>query len=200
AAEQAMDERAGRMARPRMHHEPGRFVDDDQVVVLVEHAKIHRLGLEPGWNGGWQFPAEPIARAEAAPRARRSIVQADVSLRDQSLHLAPALPREQAGQILVESRRVGRDGVLFRRRQARRGRPLRQSVPTRSTAAEIGRQTTLKFWKRPKAGPALRVTVRKRTWSTTSRGPYGTPNRCSTKIFVTRSTMTTAPAITASKR
>src|SRR5438105_13497279 len=125
---------AVRLARPSMNHEPGLFVDDDQVVGRVEHAKIHRLGLEPGWNGGWQFPAEPIARAEAAPRARRSIVQADVSLRDQSLHLAPALPREQAGQILVESRRVGRDGVLSRRRPAPLGRPLRHSGPTRSTA------------------------------------------------------------------
>jgi hypothetical protein len=39
------------------------------------------------------------------------------------------------------------------------------------TRAEISRKPSVKFWNRPKAAPALRVTVRKRTWSTTSRGP-----------------------------
>ena len=33
--EQAVDERAGRMAGRRMDHEPGRLVDDEQVLVLV---------------------------------------------------------------------------------------------------------------------------------------------------------------------
>src|ERR1700737_2658323 len=51
AAEQAMDQGAGRMARPGMHDEAGRFVDDDQVVVLVEHPKIHRFRLQLGWAG-----------------------------------------------------------------------------------------------------------------------------------------------------
>ena len=135
------------MARPRMDDEPGRFVDHDQVVVLVKHTKIHRLGLEPRWRRRGQFPAEPIPRAEAAPRAGRPVVQADVSLRDQALDLAPALPLEQAGQILVESRGVDRDRVLFRRRHARRGRPLRQRVPTRSTATPtvIAESATLKI-------------------------------------------------------
>src|SRR5256884_3105517 len=135
------------MAGSGMDDEPGRFVDDDQIVVLVEHAKIHRLGPESGWRRCGQFPAEPVARAEPAPCAGRPVVEADVSLRDQSLDLAAALPREQARQILIESRRVDRDGVLFRRRQARRGRPLRQSVPTRSTATPtvIAESATLKI-------------------------------------------------------
>src|SRR2546430_15535975 len=126
------------MAGSGMDEEPGGFVDDDQIVVLVEHAKIHRLGRESGWRRCGQFPAEPVARAEPAPCAGRPVVEADVSLRDQSLDLAAALPREQARQILIEWRRVDRAGWLFPRREARRGRPLRQTAPTATTAPPTG--------------------------------------------------------------
>ena len=66
---------------------------------------------------------------------------------DQAMHLAAALSGKQPGKVLIESRGVGRNGVLCRLAQARRGRPLRQTVPIRSTATPtvIAESATLKI-------------------------------------------------------
>src|SRR5260370_42559417 len=114
------------MARSGMHDEPGRFIDDDQVLVLVKHAQLHRLGLQTGWNGCRDLPTETIARPQPACRTGRPIVEADVTLRDQPLDLAPALPCEKPGQVLAEPWAVGRDSGPLRLRQAPSGRPLPQ--------------------------------------------------------------------------
>ena len=146
-AEQAVNQRPGRMAGPRMHDEPRRLVDDDQVLVLVEHVKIHWFGFEPGRRRGRHFPAEAIAGAKPARRARRSIVEANVAVDDEPVHLAAAMSGEQPGQVLIQSRGVDRDRVLGCLAQARRGRPLRQTVPIRSTATPtvIDESATLKI-------------------------------------------------------
>lgn len=79
--------------------------------------------------------------------SRWTIVEANVPIDDQPMHLAAALSGEQPGQVLVESRGVGRDGVVFRFAQARRGRPLRQTVPISNTATPtvIAESATLKI-------------------------------------------------------
>src|ERR1700682_893660 len=105
-AEQAVDQRPGRMAGPRMDDDPRRLVDDDQVLVLVEHAKIHWFGFEPGRRRGRHFPAEAIAGATTPRRARPSIVEANVPVDDEPVHLAAALSGEQHGQVLIQSRGV----------------------------------------------------------------------------------------------
>ena len=51
AGQQPMNQRAGGMPGSRVHHQPCRLVDDDQVVILVEHAEVHGLGLQPGGRG-----------------------------------------------------------------------------------------------------------------------------------------------------
>ena len=147
ATQQSVDQRAGGMTRPRVHDEAGRFVDDDQVVVLVEDREIHRFGLKPGWNRGRQLPVEAIAGSQPATGPRRPIVEADVPLRDQALDLASTLSGEQAGEVLVESGSVDRDRVRLRRGQTGLERPLRQIVPKRSTATPtlIAESATLKI-------------------------------------------------------
>jgi len=84
---------------------------------------------------------------ELGGRARRRVVEADMPVDDQSVDLASALSRKQPGQVLIEARGVGRDDVLGRLAQARRDRPLRQTVPTRSTATPtvIAESATLKI-------------------------------------------------------
>src|SRR2546423_812334 len=135
------------MPRPGMHDEPGRFVDHDQVVVLVEHTEVHCFGLQPAGNGGRQLPLQTIARPKPGCRTRRPIVVADMPLRDQALDLTPAMPGEQAGQVLVEAGGVNRDGVRLRLGQTALERPLRQMVPSRSTATPtvIAESATLKI-------------------------------------------------------
>src|SRR5205085_2064415 len=146
-AQQPMNQGAGGMPGPRVDDQTRRFVDDDQVVILVKHAEVHRLGLEAGRYRRRQLPAEPVTPAKADPRAGRSIVDANMALRDQSLDAAPALSNQQAGQVLIESRSVDRDRVVLGLAQARRDRPPRQSVPRRSTATPtvIAESATLKI-------------------------------------------------------
>src|SRR6202011_1331205 len=83
----------------------------------------------------------------ATPRPRRAIVEPDLPLRDQPLDLASALSFEQAGQVLVQSRGVDGDGVPIRLGQTGLERPLRQIVPSRSTATPmlIAESATLKI-------------------------------------------------------
>ena len=142
-----MDQRPGWVTRPGVHDQPGWFVDDDQVVVLVKDPQIHRLGLEPAGRRRRQLPAEMIASPEPASRPGGAVIEADVPLRDQPLDVAAAFTGEQAGQVLVESRGIGNDGVLRRLAQARRVRPPRQTVPSSRTATPtvIDESATLKM-------------------------------------------------------
>ena len=144
-----MNQRAGGMSGSRVHHQPGRFVDDDQVVVLVKHAEVHGFGLEPAGRCRRQLPAKPISLAEAQPGPGRTIVDPDMPVGDQPLDPVSALSAEQAGQVLVESRGVDRDRMVFNLAHARRGRgrPPRQTVPRRRTATPtvIAESATLKI-------------------------------------------------------
>ena len=49
--EQGVDQRAGRVARGRVHHHADRLVDDDQLVVLVEDVERDVLGVRLGIFG-----------------------------------------------------------------------------------------------------------------------------------------------------
>src|ERR1700719_2450136 len=129
-----------------VHDESCGLVDDQRVVVLVEHVELDRLGCEPGWHGGRHLPAETIAGVEPAGGARRPVVEAHVPVDDQPVYLAAALSRNEPGQVLIEARGVGRDGVVCRLAQARRDRP-RQTVPIKRTTTPtlIAESATLKI-------------------------------------------------------
>ena len=95
-----------------MHH-PARFlVDDEQVVVLVDHR--HRQGLGPvgaAFLGGQQGHRDPLAGAHALRRAaRRLAVDADLATLDQPLQVAARELRRQADDHLVEPLAVQRLG------------------------------------------------------------------------------------------
>src|SRR5881397_819794 len=45
-AEEAMDKRAARVSRGRVDDDPGRLVDDEQVLVFISDAEVEVLGLE----------------------------------------------------------------------------------------------------------------------------------------------------------
>ena len=54
--DQRIDQRAVGIARRRMHHQPRRLVDDDEVLVLVDHVERNILALRAA-------PARPAAPA-----------------------------------------------------------------------------------------------------------------------------------------
>src|ERR1700680_3234554 len=109
-----MDQGAGRMARPGVHDQPGRLVNDAQVLVLVKNSEIHRFGVEPGWDGCRQLPAEAIAGPQPISGARGPPIVLNVSVRDQLLNPAPAQLGELPGKVLVETGGAGRRGELWR--------------------------------------------------------------------------------------
>src|SRR5205823_14630470 len=129
-----MNQGAGGMARSWVDDEARRLIDDDQVLILIKHAQVHRFGLQPARLCRRQLPAEPITLAQADARSGRSIVDPNMAVRDQPLNTASALSNQQAGEVLVESGGVGRDGMVLRLAQAGRGRPPRHNVPSRRTA------------------------------------------------------------------
>ena len=72
--EQSVDERPAPVARRGMDDDPGRLVDDEEVLVLVGDPKLHRLGLEPARCRARRLELDrlPAAQPEAL-RARRPV-------------------------------------------------------------------------------------------------------------------------------
>jgi hypothetical protein len=60
--DERVDERARGMARAGMDDEPGRLVDDDEGVVLVNHLERDRLWQGLGGACGRQVEQEALAR------------------------------------------------------------------------------------------------------------------------------------------
>ena len=98
--DQRIDQRAGRVAGAGMDHEPGRLVDDDERVVLIDDVEGNGLGAAaPAASAGGRSSAK---RSPGLTRYFTSTMvapaQGDVALFDQALHAGAA----QLGQALAE--------------------------------------------------------------------------------------------------
>src|SRR5438094_2725448 len=120
-----MNQGAGGMARSWVDDEARRLIDDDQVLILIKHAQVHRFGLQPARLCRRQLPAEPITLAQADARSGRSIVDPNMAVRDQPLNTASALSNQQAGGVLVEAGGGGPGRQGLRPPPTRRGPPAR---------------------------------------------------------------------------
>ena len=69
--QQGVDQRAGRVARAGMDHQPRRLVDDEHRLVLVGEAQRDRLGSQGGVRRRRELDLDPLAAAQpiAGPRA-----------------------------------------------------------------------------------------------------------------------------------
>ena len=94
-AQEGVDEGARVVARRRMDDEPGRLVDDQQVVVLVGDHQRDRLAgqLEPDRGGHVQL--EDVAGADQDVRLEGRSVVGQPAVGDQALDVAPG----QAGRV-----------------------------------------------------------------------------------------------------
>jgi len=83
--EQGVDQSMLAMACARVNHQPGRFVDHDQIVVLKKNIERDRLGLIIGFFRQWLGYANSIARPDPITRAGSLAIQADETVPDQLL-------------------------------------------------------------------------------------------------------------------
>ena len=72
-ADQRVDQRAGRMARRRMDDEPGRLIDHDQMLVLINHGKLDVLADEGRFLRRRRLEGDPCARREPHRRIARNV-------------------------------------------------------------------------------------------------------------------------------
>ncbi len=110
--DQRIDQRAGFVAGGRMHDETFRFVDDDDVVVLVDDVERDVLRFRLGGNGGRHVDCDRIARGDMisgvanGPGADRNR-----TCEDQGFQSRPRQLRRSRRQHAVEPNRtfVARD-------------------------------------------------------------------------------------------
>jgi hypothetical protein len=147
AGQQPVDERAALVARGRVDHDPGRFVDDDHRVVDVDHLERHRLlgrQLEMPRRAGHQHP---VTGRDPLARLARQAVQANRLDPDQPLPLGARAVRfaAEALQKAVEPVAGGERG--------------HDHQPAVRQVAHDGAQRSarsLSGWRHPRPGPSAR--------------------------------------------
>jgi hypothetical protein len=106
--QQAVEQGARPVARRRVHDQPGRLVDDQQVRIFEHDRERHRFGLEgAAFVGRHEFDRQPLpgphpARGGALDRP----VQARVAQFEQALQVVARKLRRQHDQCLVKAAAV----------------------------------------------------------------------------------------------
>ena len=132
--DERVDERAARMPRRRMHDEPGRLVDHDEVVVLVDDRERDRLRLRLGRHRRRHDERDARARARLERRiAHDGVVDGDAPVADQRLQAAARQVGEGARQDAVEPlrRAIVRDDEIAPVASGRRNGGLRRRSGSR---------------------------------------------------------------------
>jgi hypothetical protein len=74
--EQGVDKRPAFVPRCRVHHESGRLVDDEQVLVLIRNPQLELLGLQRNDRSGGQLKLDLLPALETkALRARFAVYE-----------------------------------------------------------------------------------------------------------------------------
>ena len=107
----------------RVDDDPGRLVDDEQVLVLVGDSQVDRLGLEPERRLGRGVDLELLPTFETVALRPRRPVEADDACGDQPLGFAARSDLGQRGEEAVEPLARGRVGDAQPDAQVRRGLP-----------------------------------------------------------------------------
>ena len=110
ARQQAVEHCARPVAGRRMHHQAGRLVDDQQVLVLEHHRQRHGLGAKRlALRRRHQLDDDALACQHLARRAgHRAILDPHVAALDQGLHMAARELGHEGHHRLVEARGVQR--------------------------------------------------------------------------------------------
>ena len=140
--EQGVDQRVLLMARAGMHDQPGRLVQDEQVVVLKQNLERHLLRLGFDFFEGRLRQFHGIARAHEIARPRRLSVQPNESPANQRLQTRPGKIDEFESEKTVQpqtgafARHVERDHDRALTRQSGLSEVLEEHETT-STAGPV---------------------------------------------------------------
>jgi hypothetical protein len=100
---QCVDERAARMASGRMDDETRRFVDDDELGILVEHDERNRLGQDLEWLRRRNADLDRVAFLHPQRLRRDRAADRDVTVFDQALDLRSRQVRKRTCDDRVEA-------------------------------------------------------------------------------------------------
>ena len=101
--DQGIHERAPGVAGRRMHHQSGRLVDDDQMIVLVDDGEGDVFALQRRIGRRRHLDADRLAWFDSASRLQyRPAVDADLPVPDQRLHSRSAEVGQARGEQVIE--------------------------------------------------------------------------------------------------
>ncbi|MCW0424878.1 hypothetical protein NB713_002821 [Xanthomonas sacchari] len=103
AVQQGIDQGAAGIAGARVHHQPGRLVQHDDLVVLVQHLQRDVLGQGVGLGVQHRVQAGDLAAAQRIARPRRGAVEQGVAGFDPFGQARTRVFGEQFGQHRVEA-------------------------------------------------------------------------------------------------
>ena len=132
--EEAVDERPSCMPGRGVNDETGRLVDDEEVLVLVRDAEIHRFGCELGRCALRRFELDVLASRQTVTLSLPATVHEHSSRLHQPLGHAPRPDRREGRQEAVEPLACGgfRNALLHAR--AAVASPCGQKRRARATA------------------------------------------------------------------
>jgi hypothetical protein len=90
------------MTRPRVHNEPGRFVEDEEIVVLEKDLERHRLGLRVAFFNLGLAHFDNVAGVNGVARSRLLAIHVDESVADQCLEADAREGGERESESAVE--------------------------------------------------------------------------------------------------
>ena len=111
--QQAVLQRAGRIARPGVYDEAGRLVDHQHIAVFVHDAERHGFRLSAVRRfRGCDFEHHPLAGQHPGTRFRQGIIEPHVAIENPLLDAAARVIGQQAGQHLIEPVTILTGGYL----------------------------------------------------------------------------------------
>src|SRR3989339_1861102 len=91
------------IARSRMHHQLSRFVDDDDIVILIKNLKIHLMRDNLGRAHWWKIDDDAIVCLNGISRLDHLPVHRDKAFFDEFLRLGARGTQPLTGQIMINA-------------------------------------------------------------------------------------------------
>ena len=101
--QQGIEQGPVRVAGRGVHHQPGRLVDDQQVVIFVDQLQPYRLGCMGALTGDLGIDAHRIATAHTLPDPWHPVIERHLPVPYPLLKTAARILRHQLRQRLVQT-------------------------------------------------------------------------------------------------
>ena len=102
AMQQGIDQRAIAMAGGRMRHQPGRFVNHQQIVIFVQYDQRNRLRQSRGFDLELQIAAHGFPAGDRVARPTNDAVHPQLARLEPLLQTTARIGRQQLRQCLIQ--------------------------------------------------------------------------------------------------